>query len=47
MRGSGIVLNGQSLGRKKTNRDTAYLATGTFLIQTGVLKAIGYSEGRK
>ena len=42
-----LFLNGQSLGRKKTNRDTAYLATWNVPYQTGVLKAIGYSEGKE
>jgi beta-galactosidase len=42
-----LFLNGRSLGRKKTNRDTAYLATWHLPYQTGVLKAVGYSEGKE
>ena len=42
-----LFLNGRSLGRKKTNRDTAYLATWHVPYQKGVLRAVGYSEGRE
>lgn len=39
-----LTLNGQSLGRKPTNRSTRYEATWEVAYQPGVLKAVGYSE---
>ena len=35
------------MGRKKTNRDTAYVATWNVPYQTGALKAIGYGQGKE
>src|SRR4030095_2379684 len=41
-----LFLNGRSLGRKKTDRETAYIATWSVRYESGVLKAIGYREGK-
>ena len=41
-----LFLNGRSLGRKATNRSTAYTAIWTVPYQAGVLKAIGYDAGK-
>ena len=42
-----LFLNGRSLGRKKTSRDSAYVATWNIPYQAGVLKATGYREGHE
>jgi beta-galactosidase len=42
-----LFLNGNSLGKKPTNRSTAYTATWTVAYQSGVLKAIGYRAGKQ
>lgn len=42
-----LFLNGRSLGRKPTNRATAYTATWQVPYQAGVLKAIGYDNGQQ
>ena len=41
-----LMLNGRSLGRKPTNRSTAYTATWSVPYQAGVLQAVGISGGR-
>ena len=41
-----LLLNGKSLGRKPTNRSTAYTATWDVPYQAGVLHAVGYNGGR-
>ena len=41
-----LLLNGKSLGRKLTNRSTAYTATWDVPYQAGVLHAVGYNGGR-
>jgi len=41
-----LFLNGRSLGKKATNRSTAYTAIWTVPYQAGVLKAIGYDAGK-
>ena len=42
-----MFLNGRSLGKKATNRSTAYTAVWTVPYQAGVLKAIGYDAGKQ
>ena len=42
-----LFLNGRSLGKKATNRSTAYTAIWTVPYQAGVLKAIGYDAGKR
>ena len=42
-----LYLNGKSLGRKPTNRSSAYFATWTVPYEPGVLKALGYIEGKR
>jgi beta-galactosidase len=42
-----LFLNGRSLGKKATNRSTAYTAAWVVPYQAGILKAIGYSAGRR
>lgn len=42
-----LFLNGRSLGRKATNRATAYTVTWSVPFQTGLLKAIGYDAGKQ
>jgi len=41
-----LLLNGKSLGRKPTNRSTAYTTTWDVPYQAGVLHAVGYNGGR-
>jgi beta-galactosidase len=41
-----LLLNGKSLGRKPTNRSTAFTATWDVPYQAGVLHAVGYNGGR-
>ena len=41
-----LFLNGRSLGKKPTNRSTAFMATWVVPYQAGVLKAIGYDAGK-
>jgi len=41
-----LFLNGKSLGRKPTNRQTTFLATWTVPYQPGILKAVGFSKGQ-
>lgn len=41
-----LLLNGRSLGKKATNRSTAFTASWVVPYQTGVLKAIGYRAGK-
>jgi beta-galactosidase len=41
-----LFLNGRSLGKKPTNRSTAFIATWVVPYQAGVLKAIGYDAGK-
>ena len=40
------MLNGRSLGRKPTNRSTAYTATWGVPYQAGVLHAMGFNGGK-
>jgi beta-galactosidase len=42
-----LFLNDRSLGKKATNRSTAFIATWTLPYESGVLKAIGSSGGRQ
>jgi beta-galactosidase len=42
-----LWLNGKSLGRKKTDRSTKYLAVYDVPYAAGELKAIGYTNGKK
>ena len=42
-----LFLNDRSLGRKTTDRSTAYIATFSVPYQSGVLKAVGYREGKQ
>jgi beta-galactosidase len=41
-----LFLNEKSLGKKATNRSTAYVATWGVPYHSGVLKAVGYKEGK-
>jgi beta-galactosidase len=41
-----LFLNGRSLGKKVSNRSTAYTAMWVVPYQAGVLKAIGYEAGK-
>jgi beta-galactosidase len=41
-----LFLNGRSLGKKPTNRATAYTAVWSVPYEAGVLKAVGYDKGR-
>ncbi|MDQ3821335.1 MAG: DUF4982 domain-containing protein, partial [Acidobacteriota bacterium] len=42
-----LFLNGKSLGRKPTNRSTRYTAAWEVPFQPGVLRAVGYDNGRE
>jgi beta-galactosidase len=42
-----LFLNGKSLGKKKTNRDSKFTATWQVPYQSGILKAIGYANGKE
>ena len=42
-----LFLNGRSLGKKATNRSTAYTAVWIVPYRAGVLKAIGYNAGKR
>ena len=42
-----LFLNGKSLGRKKTNRDSKYLAAYEVAYAAGELKAVGYINNKK
>jgi beta-galactosidase len=42
-----LFLNGKALGRKPTNRSTKFSALFTVPYQSGVLKVIGYKDGRE
>ncbi len=42
-----LFLNGKSLGRKPTNRDSKFTATWQAPYQPGTLKAIGYKNGQQ
>jgi beta-galactosidase len=42
-----LFQNGKSLGRKPTNRSTAYIATWSVPYRSGDLKALGYSSGKQ
>jgi beta-galactosidase len=41
-----LFLNNKPLGKKPTNRSTAYLATWRVPYHSGVLKAVGYNHGK-
>lgn len=42
-----LFLNGRSLGKKATNRATAYTASWVVTYRPGVLRAVGYSGGKQ
>ena len=42
-----LFLNGRSLGKRQTSRDTKFMATWQVAYQPGVLKAIGYTKGKQ
>ena len=42
-----LFLNGRSLGRKQTNRDTKFMAAWQVSYEPGVLKAVGFTKGRQ
>jgi beta-galactosidase len=42
-----LFLNGKSLGKKQTNRNTKFTATWEVPYQPGILKAIGYTKGKQ
>ena len=42
-----LFLNGKSLGRKSTNRSTAFIATWSVPYEAGVLKAVGLRAGKQ
>lgn len=42
-----LFLNGASLGRKATNRSTAFIATWSVPYKPGTLKAVGYTRGNR
>ena len=42
-----LFLNGKSLGRKKTNRDTKFTANWNVAYQPGILKTVGYKNGKE
>ena len=41
-----LLLNGKSLGRKKTDRSTEFMAKWDVPYQSGELKAVGYRDGK-
>jgi beta-galactosidase len=41
-----LLLNGRSLGRKSTNRDTKFMATWSVPYQPGTLRSVGYTNGK-
>src|SRR5688572_326592 len=42
-----LFLNGKSLGKKQTNRDTKFTATWQLPYKAGILKTIGYTNGKQ
>ena len=42
-----LFLNGKSLGKKQTNRDSKFTATWNVPYQAGILKTIGYTNGKE
>jgi beta-galactosidase len=42
-----LFLNGRSLGKKRTDRSTEFIATWNVPYQAGILKAVGYREGKE
>jgi beta-galactosidase len=42
-----LFLNGKSLGKKQTNRNTKFTASWQVPYQPGILKAIGYTNGKQ
>ena len=42
-----LFLNGKSLGKKKTNRESKFTAAWSVPYQAGILKAIGYTNGKE
>ena len=42
-----LFVNEKSLGRKPTNRSTAYIATWSVPYRSGELKAVGYASGKQ
>ena len=41
-----LFLNGRSLGKKQTNRDTKFMAAWQIPYQPGILKAVGYANSK-
>ena len=41
-----LFLNGRSLGKKQINRDTKFMAAWTIHYQPGILRAVGYANGK-
>jgi beta-galactosidase len=42
-----LFLNGTSLGKRQTNRDTKFTATWQVAYQPGILKVVGYTNGKE
>jgi beta-galactosidase len=42
-----LFINGRSLGKKRTDRSTEFIATWNVPYQAGTLKAVGYREGKE
>src|SRR5437773_5380091 len=42
-----LFLNSKSLGKKQTNRDTKFMATWSVPYRSGILKVVGYSNGKE
>jgi beta-galactosidase len=42
-----LFLNDKSLGKKKTNRETRWIANWDVVYQAGVLRAVGYKDSRE
>jgi beta-galactosidase len=42
-----LFLNGRSLGKRQTSRDTKFIATWQVAYHPGILKAIGYTKGKQ
>jgi beta-galactosidase len=42
-----LFLNGKTLGKRQTSRDTKFMATWQVAYQPGILKAVGYTKGKQ
>jgi len=42
-----LFLNGKTLGKRPTNRDTKFMATWQVLYQPGILRAVGYTNRKQ